>query len=248
MGKLKITKHNDLITSKVNFTLNEYRIFLYGIGLMNPLDKEFPLSYEINISKFAKIFNCDLDGLYTELKTEIIKRLHKRSMTIDKGDGWKRHFGLVHYVDYCDKQGIIKIIFDEELKPFVNQLKDNFTSYFIEKIAQFKSTYSIRFYEWCVMRLKQNEGKPTQFFLLIKEIRECLEIEKKYPLYANLKQRVIQKAFNEINAFSDLSVRYEEIKKGRSVHQLKLVVKYKKWEKKEEQFTLPFDPNLKLNE
>ena len=246
MSDLKVTKHNDLITSKVNFTLNEYRIFLYGIALMNPLDEEFPLKYESNIQRFSEMFKCDLNGLYTELKSEVVRRMYKRTMTVDKEGGWKRHFGLIHYVDYCDKQGVIKITFDEELKPFVNQLKDHFTSYYIERIANFKSTYSIRFYEWCVMRLKQNNGKPVQFFLEIKEIRERLEIQKKYPLYANLKQRVIQKSFDEINAFSDLSVRYDEIKKGRSVHQLRVIVKYKKWEKKEEQFTFPFDPNLKV--
>jgi plasmid replication initiation protein len=246
MTVLKVTKHNDLITSRINFTLNEYRIFLYGISLMDPMDENFPLSYEIDISKFASMFNCNLGGLYTELKTEIIKRLHKRSMTVDKGNGWKRHFGLVHYVEYCDKQGIVKIIFDEELKPFVNQLKGHFTSYYIERIAYFKSTYSIRFYEFCVMRLKQNEGKPTQFFLTIQELKERLEIEKKYKLYSDLKRRVILKSFEEINAFSDLSARYEEIKKGRSVHQLKIIVKYKKWEKKEKQYTINFDPKLKV--
>lgn len=96
------------------------------------------------------------------------------------------------------------------------------------------------------MRIKQNEGKPTQFFLAIEEIKERLELEEKYKLYGHLKQRVIQKAISEINAFSDLSVRYEEIKKGRSVHQLKLVVKYKKWEKKEEQFSINFNPELKV--
>ena len=248
MSDLRVTKHNDLITSRVNFSLMEYRVFLYGIALMNPTDTDFPLSYEINIHKFADMFGCDLNSLYTELKSEILTKMKRRGMTIDQGQGWKRNFNLIRYVDYHDSGGIIRVHFDEEIKPFVQELTKHFTSYYIEQIALFKSSYSIRFYEWCVMMLKQNGGKPTQFFLSVKDIKERLELEKKYDRYNNLKQRVITKAINEINTHSDINVRFEEIKRGRSVDQLKLIVKYKKWAKKEKQYTLNFDPKLKVDD
>lgn len=247
MSELRVTKSNELITNRFNFSLNEYRIFLYGVSLINPFDKQFPLEYEIELKKFALMFHCDVNGLYKDLKDDVLDRMFMRFMTTkDETGKWKERIHLVRKVGYCDSESKIKIKFDEEIQPFVQQLSTHFTSYYLHQIANFKSSYSIRFYEWCVMRLKQCGGKPTQFFLTIQEIKEYLVLEKKYDRYSNLKQRVIQKAIDEINAFSDLSVRYEEIKKGRSVHQLKLVVKYKKWEKKEEQFSINFDPELKV--
>lgn len=248
MTVLKVTKHNELITSRVNFTLMEYRIFLYGVSLIDTPNDAFPLRYAINVKSFAKMFNIDADRMYHVLKETLADRMFNRSMTVEKEGTKKRRYHLVRYIDYDDHNGTLEIQFDEEIKPFVHQLKSHFTSYYLEQVTHFKSTYSIRFYEWCTMWLKQNNGKPTQFFLQIQEIKERLEIENKYQRYNNLKARVIQNSFDEINAFSDISVRYEEIKKGRSIYQLKITVKYKKWEKKEEQFTFPFDPNLKLNE
>lgn len=248
MSELRVTKHNDLITSRVNFSLNEYRIFLYGISLINPQNKEFPLSYEINVKRFADMFGCDLDSLYTELKSEILVKMKRREMTINKGEGWKRNFNLISYVDYHDDGGRIKIHFDPEIRPFVQNISELFTSYFIENISRFKSSYSIRFYEWCRMELGKRHGTPTQFHLGVQEIKERLELEDKYKLYGHLKQRVIKKAINEINAHSDLNVRYEEIKKGRSVDHLKIIVKYKKWVQTEHQYTLNIDPSLKLQE
>jgi len=249
MDNLRVTKSNELITNRFNFTLNEYRIFLYGVSLINPLDKEFPIEYEIELKTFAKMFSCDINGLYKDLKDDVLDRMFMRFMTTkDESGKWKERIHLVRKISYCDSESRIKIKFDEEIKPYVQQLSGHFTSYYLYQIAQFKSSYSIRFYEWCAMEIKKREGKPTQFFISIQDIKEYLLLEKKYKKYSDLKKRVVQKAFDEINAFSDLSVRYEEIKKGRSVYQLKITVKYKKWEKKEEQFTFPFDPNLKLNE
>jgi plasmid replication initiation protein len=124
--------------------------------------------------------------------------------------------------------------------------QSKFTSYHLEQIALFKSVYSIRFYEFAIMHMKSNDGKPTQFFITIDELKRRFEITEKYKMYNNLKQRVIEKAMTEINAFSNISLRYVEIKKGRSVDQIKLIVKYKNWEKKEHQHTINFDPELKL--
>ena len=187
-------------------------------------------------------------NIYQDIKSAILDKLFNRRITIDSDklpEGRKR-FPLLDSVDYSDKSTEIIIQFHRNAIPFLHQLKEHFTSYYLGQVAHFKSAYSIRFYEWCVMRIKQNEGKPTQFFLTVQEIKERLEITGKYELYSNFKRRVFLKAFEEINVFSDLSVRHEEIKKGRSVDQLKIIVKYKKWEKKEKQYTINFDPKLKV--
>jgi len=54
--------------------------------------------------------------------------------------------------------------------------------------------------------------------LLIEEIKEFLDIDTKaYNKYSNLKTRVLLKSVQEINQCSDLTVKIQEIKKGRKV-------------------------------
>lgn len=240
-----VSRSNEMITSRFAFSMNEYRIFLYGLSLINPLAPDFPLAYKINVKIFAEMFGITtVDSLYGELKETVINKLFKRSMTINLEGGIKRLAHVVRHIDYHDSLGELTIVFDEEIKPFVYDLKDRFTSYSLEQVSHFKSIYSLRFYEFAIMNLKANNGKPTQFFISIDELKRRFEITEKYKLYSNFKRRVLEKAMTEINAFSNVSLRYLEIKKGRSVDQIKLIVKYKNWEKKEHQHTINFDPDL----
>jgi len=246
MAKKVVNKSNNLITSHFNFSMTEYRILLYAISLVNPKGKKFPQEFTINIREFAKLFNIDANPLYTEIKQTLKRKMFPRYITIKMEDGWVGNFHLIDFMKYNDTLGEIELVFSRFAMPLLCDFKGNFTSYHLEQIALFKSAYSIRFYEFAVMHMKANYGKPTQFFITIDELKRRFEITDKYPYYANLKQRVIDKAMMEINAFSNISLRYIEIKKGRSVDQIKLIVKYKNWEKSEHQHTINFDPELKL--
>jgi plasmid replication initiation protein len=52
-----------------------------------------------------------------------------------------------------------------------------------------------------------------------------LQLENQYPVWQDLKKRVIDTACKEISAKSDLELTYEIIKKGRTVVAIKLKVK-----------------------
>lgn len=80
---------------------------------------------------------------------------------------------------------------------------------------QLQSSYSVRIYEL----LKQYEkiGKRT---FSIDDLKETLAVMDKYPLYANFKQRIIMKAQEDLEAFTDIRFTFEEIKKGRSIHSI----------------------------
>jgi plasmid replication initiation protein len=241
-----VNKSNNFVTSHFNLSMTEYRILLYGISLVNPLDKKFPREFKINVKEFAEMFNVDASNLYRDIRETIDKQMFARYIRVKLEDGWVGKFHLVDFLKYNDRLGEIEIHFSTYSMQLLCDFKGNFTSYHLEQIALFKSAYSIRFYEFAVMHMKANNGKPTQFFISIDELKRRFEIKDKYKMYNNLKQRVIEKAMTEINAFSNISLRYIEIKKGRSVDQIKLIVKYKNWEKAEHQHTINFDPDLKI--
>lgn len=235
----------------------ENRVILYGVSLINPTEEDFPLTYKIDVDRFAKMFDIDVNSLYTELKNDILHKMCKRSMTVRKEeivDGevvgyFNRAFSFIQYVDYEANEGYLKITFDPESKPFLHNLTENYTSYYLDCVSKFKSNYSIRFFEWCVMRLNQNKGKKTKINFTLEDIRERLNLIGKYKTYAALKQKVINKAINEINSFKQecgLSITLIDNKPehklgGKSVHNITLVITPEL--KKEDQLSLKLDSN-----
>lgn len=104
--------------------------------------------------------------------------------------------------------------FSPVLEPYLLNLKETYTKYRLGYVINFKSEYSFRLYE--IMKQYEGIGERT---LTIEEIRELLMIENdKYQKYNHLKVKVIQKATEEINKFSDIKIKLEkEEKEGKRV-------------------------------
>lgn len=64
--------------------------------------------------------------------------------------------------------------------------------------------------------------------ITVDELKDRLEIADKYKAFANLKQKVIDTAIEEINACSDIVVSYEPIKRGRKVVSVRFDYVFKK--------------------
>jgi plasmid replication initiation protein len=128
---------------------------------------------------------------------------------------------------YGDKEGYVSICFNPKVAPYLYQLSQKFTVYYIDQIAKLKSMYSIRFYEFAIMEINRIKSNHCEFILALKEIKERLEIEDKYSQYFNLKRTILTRAKTEINEHSDLLIDFEEIKQGRTVESIKFIVRRK---------------------
>lgn len=104
--------------------------------------------------------------------------------------------------------------FSPVLEPYLLNLKETYTKYRLGYVINFKSEYSFRFYE--LMKQYEAIGERT---ITVEEIRDLLMIDNdKYTKYSHLKAKVIQKAIEEINKFSDIKVILEkEEKEGKKV-------------------------------
>ena len=226
-GSVVVRKHNELIEAKYKLSLNEQRLILNLITILSPDDDDF-MDYTIQASDIALMFGIEEQNFYIKIQ-DAVKSLMTRTIDISKGNVVE----LVHWfshIRYVRGSGKIDVRFDKAIKPYLLQLKDHFTQYQIGAIAQFKSSYSVRFYE--LLKMKEFQGNGGRFYrtFTVESIRAYMQLEpKEYSVFQDLKKRVIVPALKEIDLYSDLHIaEVEYIKKGRNIESVKIAVDPKK--------------------
>lgn len=167
-------------------------------------------------------------------KTEVFERL-KREYPDAKNDeefiNTLRMHNLLDslpFIANSDDNIIARIVFHEDMIPYISQLKQQFTKLNLRDVIGFGSFYSYRIY------MMMMQFKETGFCKIhLNDLRIALDLEDKYPLAADFKRRVIDTAVDEINEKSPYTVKSEVVKTGRKFTHLELKFKSKEKDKKE---------------
>ena len=211
-----VVKANQLVEAKYKLRLEEQRLILYLISQIEPGDKELK-EYVINVSDFCKCTGLRKDNVYKTF-VEMSKSLIAKTIIIDDDEATSV-LSWAAQTRYYKGKGTITLIFAPALKPYLLELKKNFTSYALENVLSLKSTYSIRIYEL----LKQYEKIGERKFK-VSTLKSILKVEKMYASYGDFKKRTIQAAQKELKEKCDICFEIEEIKKGRSVEEIKFLI------------------------
>lgn len=219
-GNKKIVKHNDLIEAKIGLGLMGTRIFLKALSLIHREDVDFKV-YTIIVSELLE--ECGVSSNNYEVLKQEAESL--ASITLKLPTKNKKGFlytGLVSSIEYVPQKGWLELIFDPKLKPYLLQVKGNFTTYELQYVFLMKSQYSIRIYE--LLKQYATFGRRK---IDLDGLRHILSLEDKYPNFADFKKRVIEPARKECSLFSDISFTYKPIKKGRKTVGLDFTIKRK---------------------
>ena len=224
--KNTVVKANDLIQkSRFSLSLQQQKVVLYLISQITPIDEDFKL-YEFSIVEFCKVCGIDYDSgkNYADLKAAI-KEIADKSVWIRLANGKQTLVRWIEkpYID--DNSGLIQIKLDADMKPYLLQLKENFTQYELLWTLNFKSKYTIRLYE-LVKSIHFHELEVYYREFELDELRRMLGAEN-YKTYQDFKARVLIPSIDELNSFSDKNVSFEPIKKGRAVAKIKLTISTK---------------------
>lgn len=215
-----VTQDNNLIEARHTkpLSVREQKIILTMVSMIEPSDNDFK-DYIISIREFHNLLGLDGREHYTEMKS-VIQSLMTKTVEIPLGG---KSFLMTHWVStakYLEGTGTIQLRFSPELKPYLLQLKDTFTSYKLTNILSLNSMYSIRLYE-----LMKKWQKVTKWECTVESLREKLgATNKSYTVYGNFKNKILNPAVAELNNQTDLSIKFTEVKKGRKIVSIKFTI------------------------
>lgn len=216
-----VVKSNDLIQkSRFDLSILEQKIVLNLIQLIKPTDTAFQ-TYEFSVQDFCKLCNIDYKngGNYIMIK-DTIRKLSDKSFWIKQG----KTQSLCRWINKAriqEDSGIIEIRLDDDLLPYLIELKNNYTMYSLINVLGMQSKYSPRIYELA----KSNEYKKN-FIINLQELKEMISAEH-YINYTDFKRYVLDTAIKEINAVTDINLTYEPIKEGRKVTKIEFTTEKK---------------------
>lgn len=219
-----VVQSNKLVESRYILSVNEQRLVFAVASMIHPDDVDF-YPYEIKIRDLATILNIDLNNAYKNAD-RLTDQLMQRVLVIPEDDGPLK-VGWVSSCKYNNKKGTISFSFDPHLKPYLLQLKRDFTQSKLSILAQFQSIYSIRIYQL----LKQYKKIGYRVFE-VDELKEILGIDKgKYSQFKQFRQWVLNQAKKEFEKkndagfpLCDLTFKLETIREGRNIARLKFII------------------------
>ena len=217
-----IVKDNNLIRhTRYDLTLSEQKILIYIISKIVAEDKDFK-HVKFKILEYCDIAGIKRGGSEYEYIKDSIQSLRNKSWWIKVG----KRDTLFSWLDTAvieENTGEVDIVLSESLRPYLLDIKGNFTKYELINILVLHSKYSVRLYEIFKSYLWLHKWKVG-----LTEFRELINIESKYEDYTEFKRNVIQPSIKEINKYTDLQIDFKSIKKGRSIDKLCFSITEKK--------------------
>lgn len=218
--KKEVVKDNALVQASYTLDTVEQRLILLAIAEARETGHGITENslLEIHASSYINTFNVEKHTAYTVLR-EASKSLFDRYVTyhdINPKTGKDRSFHCrwVDKIGYEPQSGIIYLRFTQEIVPLITRLEENFTKYELQQVAKLTSAYAIRLYELLIQW--RSAGKTPVFNLSI--FRQQLGVEEhQYKTMSNFKTYVLDFALEQVNKFTDITAKYQQHKKGRSI-------------------------------
>ena len=239
-----VVKDNALINASYNLDLVEQRLILLAIVEARESGKGInandPLT--VHAESYINHFSVHRNTAYQALK-DACKDLFARQFSYQE----QRPKGVanitsrwVSQIAYIDNSATVELIFAPAIIPLVTRLEEQFTSYELKQVSGLSSAYAIRLYE--VLIAWRSTGKTP--IIELSDFRQKLGVlEGEYSRFNNFKVRVLDPAIKQINEHTDITVKVEQHKTGRTISGFSFKFKQKQQPKIEKPVDPKRDPN-----
>ena len=225
-----VVKDNALIDASYNLDLVEQRLILLAIVEAREsgrgINANDPLT--VHAESYINQFSVHRNTAYQALK-DACKDLFARQFSYQelsaKGNTINKMSRWVSEVGYIDNEAVVQLIFAPAIVPLITRLEKQFTKYELQQISNLNSAYAVRLYE--ILIAWRSTGKTPIFPL--EEFRKKIGVlENEYLRSDNFKKWILELPIKQINEHTDITVKYEQYKKGRSIYGFSFSFKQKK--------------------
>lgn len=212
-----VVKENTLIRhTRYDLSLAEQKILIYIISKIMADDKDFK-HITFRIADYMQVAGIKSGSSYEYIK-DSIQSIRNKSWWIK--DGKKETlFSWIDTATVKENTGEVDIVLSESLRPYLLDIKGNFTKFNLVNILVLHSKYSVRLYEIFKSYLWLNKWEVK-----VEEFKKILNING-YNIYTELKRNVILPSIKEINKYTDLDIEFKAIKKGKKTDTLIFYIK-----------------------
>lgn len=213
----RLIKTNPIINARFDITAVQMKVFLKIIASIDQSQDDIP-EITIPISELKDIVGKSSKNIYSYLQGELSK-LRKKEIHYED-EYIKLESNFINTIIYHKKDAVFTFDIPTKIKPFLLQIKENFTVLDIRNIMYLDSIYAIRFYEFC----KEYE-RFKMFEFEVDELKQIFGITDKYKNYYDFKLKVLNQARSELLKNSEIYFDYQEIKSGKKVVKLRFKIK-----------------------
>lgn len=215
-----VVKSNELIRNvRYSLTEQEQKIVIFLISQIRKDDTELN-SIKLRLKDYCEIAGIEYYGGSISHLKDTIRNISNKSWWISGTESNKED--LLRWIDTASLDGeTVEIILSQSLKPFILQLKENFTKYEMIEVLALRGKYTIRLYEIFRSYLWLRKWRVK-----VDDLRDLIQCDK-YKAFKEFNRNILKYSTDEINNYSGLEVSYVTIKKGRYIEEIEFDINEK---------------------
>ena len=226
LKKNTVTKSHALSRAYYRFSLIEKRCMEALISKIHPQRLDNPQLLTLTALEYAKTYKINEKTAYRDISKAATGLTHT-TITVDRANGkrGKVEIPLMAIAEHMEDEGRIECKFNMEFLPHLVQLSGKFSSYPLENVVDFQSSYTWRFYELLVSWAQpknQSDGKFVGWIKIeVEELRKILGVPDSYS-WGMFNKKVLTVALNELREKARVALFIDHIKTSRKITHLNI--------------------------
>lgn len=236
-----VVKDNALINASYNLDLVEQRLILLAIVEARESGKGINANdpLEVHAEGYINQFGVHRNTAYQALKdacNDLFARQFSYQKINERGNIENYRSRWVSEIGYVDNEAVVKLIFAPAIVPLITRLEEHFTKYELQQVSNLSSAYAVRLYE-LLIAWRSTGSTPV---IELSDFRQRIGVlDTEYKRMERFKTSVLELSIKQINEHTDITVKYEQHKKGRSISGFSFTFK----QKKKDNPSIERDPN-----
>lgn len=220
-GQIQVRQHNAITNARHDLSSVQLDIYFMLLSLLRAGDTQ-NTKYEISVLQIEQITGRQWN--YQQLR-DATAGLIGKVFEIEENDGLLQ-VAMMSSAKYLKGKGKIQLTISEDLKPYLVDLKNNFTSFQLYCVLSMTSKYAkwmyVQFSRWKDIGYYSYELKELKILLNLTDPKG--KIPEQYKQWGQFKDYVLEPSVRQINELSDIHISYQIEKKGKSIHRINFTI------------------------